>query len=214
VFAYAVAIAVAFVVVFATDGSYTRLADLRFRRVWLFVTGIALQIGLDVVSLPRERFDDVGIAVLLVSYVALLGFCASNLSIRGIPVIAIGIALNAVVIALNLGMPFRVDRVAGIEAETTVKHQPNGPDDVLRILSDQIVLDRPVSAAISVGDIVLAVGIVDLAYAGSRRRRAGRVVDLSAAEAAEPTRVVDLVEPQPTRVVETARSSASNTRRS
>ena len=72
--AYVVAIVVAIVVVPLTNGSVTRLAEVRFRRAWLLVPGLGLQVLLEVVELAPARYDDVGVAILLVSYVALLGF--------------------------------------------------------------------------------------------------------------------------------------------
>jgi len=209
VLAYLVAIVVAIVVIPLTNGSLTRLAAVRFRRAWLLAVGLALQILLEVIDLAPARYDDVGVAILLLSYAALLGFCAGNLRIRGIELIGLGIALNAIVIALNLGMPYKV--ADGLPRETTVKHRPTRDSDIAVVLSDQIVFGDPVHAAISIGDIVLAAGIVELAYFGSRRphrRGRGRTIDLTAAD------VVDLREGQPTGAAPTTRSKASNTRRS
>ena len=208
VLAYVIAIVVAIIVIPVTNGSITRLAEVRFRRVWLLVVGLALQLVVDVVDLPRARYEDLGVAILLASYLALLGFCASNLRTRGIELIGIGIALNAVVIALNLGMPYKV--ADGIPRETTVKHRPTRSTDVAVFLSDQIVIGDPFDAAISIGDIVLGVGIVELAYFGSRRpRRRGRgaVIDLTAGDE------IDLRDAQAGAAV-TTRSKASSTRRS
>jgi hypothetical protein len=210
VLAYVVAIVVAIVVVAVTNGSITRLAEVRFRRAWLLVLGLVLQVVLDFADLPKARYEDVGVAILLASYLALLGFCASNLRTRGMELIGLGIALNATVIALNLGMPYRV--ADGLPRETTVKHRPTRDDDVAVFLSDQIVIGDPLDAAISVGDIVLALGIVELAYVGSRRPRrrgsAHRVVDLT------PGDEIDLRDRQPAGVTATTRSKASSTRRS
>jgi Family of unknown function (DUF5317) len=209
VLAYLIAIAVAIAVVVVTNGSVTRLTAVRFRRVWMLIAGLALQVAIEMVDIPRARYEDLGVAILLASYVALLGFCASNLRIRGIELIGIGIALNAIVIALNLGMPYKV--ADGLPRETTVKHRPTRSTDVAVFLSDQIVIGGPVVAAISVGDIVLAVGIVELAYFGSRRpRRRGttRVIDLTEAD------TIDLRAVQPTGAAVTTRSKASSTRRS
>ena len=206
--AYVVAIVVAIIVIPVTNGSITRLAEVRFRRVWLLIVGLALQVLVVLVDIPRARYEDLGVAMLLASYVALLGFCASNLRTRGIELIGVGIALNALVIALNLGMPYKV--ADGIPRETTVKHRPTRSTDVAVFLSDQIVIGDPFDAAISIGDIVLAVGIVELAYFGSRRprRRGSRaVIDLTAADE------IDLREGQAGAAV-TTRSKASSTRRS
>src|SRR3954451_14829438 len=128
VLAYLVAIVVAIVVVALTNGSVSQLAEVRFRRVWLLGAGLGLQILLEVIELAPARYDDVGVAILLVSYVALLGFCASNLRTRGIELIGVGIALNALVIALNLGMPYKV--ADGLPRETTAKHRPTRSSDI------------------------------------------------------------------------------------
>jgi Family of unknown function (DUF5317) len=217
--AYAVALAVAVAIVPITGGKFTRLAELEFRRVWLLAGGLAIQIGLEIVHLPRSRYEDLGLALLLLSYTALLGFCASNLRTRGFVLIGIGIALNAFVIALNAGMPYRA--TGELPRETTVKHRPTRDPDLAVVLSDQIVIGGPVRAAISVGDLVLATGIVELAYIGSRRRRRipkrpVRYVDLPALE-----REIDLRDQAgaPTasavdRSADTTRSRAPNTRRS
>ena len=211
VLAYVVAIAVAIAVVPLTRGRFARLAEVRFRRGWLLAVGLGLQILIELVDLAPARYDDIGVAILLLSYVALLGFCASNLRTRGIELIGLGIALNAIVIALNLGMPYKA--VDGIPRETTVKHRPTRHSDVGVFLSDQITFGSPVRAAISGGDIVLATGIVELVYAASRPRRRPsgrrpRVVDLTAADE------IDLRDPQATGTAATTRSKASSTRRS
>ena len=219
--AYVIAIAVAVAVVGLTDGSFTRLTELRFSRAWLLGAGLGIQILLNVIDIPRARLEDVGIALLLLSYVAVLGFVASNIKTRGMAVVGAGIALNAAVIALNLGMPYHV--VDGIPRETTIKHRPERASDVLPILSDRFAYGSPLRAAISIGDLVLFVGLVDVAYANSRRqtRRPVRIpkryVDLPALERET---VIDLNGPQPADTsgvatpAPTTRSSASSTRES
>ncbi len=212
VLVYAVALLFAVAVVILTDGTFARLADLSFERVWLLAVGLGLQIVVDVIDLPPSRYDDVGLAILLLSYVAVLGFIASNIRTRGILVMGIGIALNAFVIALNAGMPYHV--VDGLPRETTVKHRPERGSDVLPVLSDRFATGSPFRAAISIGDLVLFAGIVELAYAGSRRARRSprirstppRYVDLPAEE--QSGGVIDLREPQ---AEATTRSSATST---
>ncbi len=217
---YLVVLVLAVGVVKVTDGTYLRLAETRFSRGWLLAVGLGIQILLAALDLPTARIKDAGIAALLLSYVAILGFCAANLRTRGIAVIGLGIALNAAVIALNLGMPYTV--ADGLPRETTIKHRPERKTDILPVLSDRFAYGSPLNAAISIGDLVLGVGIVELAYANSRRvrRRRGadgaRFVDLPAIERGQ---VIDVREPQtdgaPTgdsADVTTTASSASSTR--
>ena len=78
---------------------------------------------------------------------------------------------------MTVGMPTRAvgldDQGRRVEQpiEQTVKHRPKSPDDLLGFLGDEILLPRPFDALISVGDIVLAIGVCELAYFGSRPRR-------------------------------------------
>ena len=220
VLAYVIVIVLAIAVVKITDGTFTRLAEVRFARTWLLAVGLGLQVALPLIDVPQARLRDLGVGILLASYVAVLGFCVSNIRTRGIALIGLGIALNAGVIALNLGMPYKV--VDGIPRETTIKHRPERATDILPVLSDRLAYGSPLNAAISIGDLVLFAGIVELAYANSRRVRhrtlptPKRYVDLPAIER---EREIDLRESQPEDApavaparVPTRRSSTSKTR--
>ena len=172
-------IALAIIVIVATKGSFERLGRLRFRVMWLLFVGLAIQIVLEVVEFPKDRIEDVGFAILLCSYVAILGFCFVNRSVRGMTLIAIGVALNVLVIALNQGMPTKDDvrerdgRQVHVPIEQTVKHRPEADDDLLGFLGDVITAPRFPNQQFSIGDIVMGLGIVDLCFEGSRvpRRR-------------------------------------------
>jgi hypothetical protein len=170
-------IGVAALVVVVTRGSWRRLAHLPIQGSLLFVAGVLLQGVLEVVTFAPNRIETTGYALLMLSYVFLLAFCLVNLPLRGMGLIAIGIGLNALVIGLNVGMP---TRPVGLDAhgnriekpiEQTVKHRPESADDLLGFLGDKILLPRPFDALISVGDIVLIVGVAELVYFGSRQRR-------------------------------------------
>ena len=169
---YPIAILLAILIVPLTGGKFRQLGNIRLKRVYLLFAGLGLQILVEVIDLPRARFDDVGLAILLASYVLIIGFGLSNLLLTGMGVITIGIAMNAFVIALNQGMPYRV--ADGEKAETTVKHRPERDDDILPQLGDHIVLGSPVNASMSFGDLVIAVGLVDLTFRASRRPRRSR----------------------------------------
>jgi hypothetical protein len=172
-------IALAVIVVVATKGSFERLGRIRFRMFWLLFVGLAIQIVLEVVTFPKDRIEDVGFAILLVSYVAILAFCFVNRRVRGMTIIAIGVALNVLVIALNQGMPTKDDvrtrngREVHVPIEQTVKHRPEEDDDLLVFLGDVITAPGFPNQQFSIGDIVMGIGIVDLCYEGSRvpRRR-------------------------------------------
>lgn len=156
---------------FATHGQLSRITELPFKRLVLLFLGVAIQAGLEWITLPSGRGDYLGAGLLILSYVMLLGFCAANLRIDGMLVIAVGIALNALVISLNLGMPYQAP--VGHAAVETVKHRPERSDDIATILSDQIVIP-PLRTSISFGDIIIAVGLIEMCYRGSRRQMRSR----------------------------------------
>lgn len=163
----AITLLLALGIAFATHGDISRITELPFKRLALLFIGVAIQAGLEWITLPSGRGDYLGSGLLIFSYLMLLGFCASNLRIDGILVITVGIALNALVISLNLGMPYQAP--AGRTAVETVKHRPERSDDIATILSDQIVLP-PIRTSISFGDLIIAVGLIDTCYRGSRRQ--------------------------------------------
>lgn len=165
----------ALLLVLATRGSLARLGRLPLRALDMLFAGLALQVLLQVVHIPQARVDDVGFGLLLASYALILTFCLGNLHVRGMTIVLLGVALNAVVIALNQGMPangptrrtadgHRISRVI-----TNVKHRPERPDDLLTPLDDRIMLPRPSHDLLSFGDLVLVAGLLDVCYWGSRR---------------------------------------------
>ena len=167
------------VVVVATKGSFGRLGALHFSVLWLLYLGLAIQIVLEVVDFPKDRVENLGFAMLLLSYVAILGFCVANRNLKGMLIITVGVALNVLVITLNQGMPTKDDvhdrngREVHVPIEQTVKHRPEDNDTVLSFLGDVISAPGFPNQQFSVGDIVIALGIVDLCFEGSRvpRRR-------------------------------------------
>jgi hypothetical protein len=170
-----VALLLALVIVPLTGGSFRRLAKLEFDAPGLLFTGLAIQIVVEFTPLvPESRADDVGFALLLASYVLILSFGLLNLRITGMSIIVIGISLNVLVISLNQGMPYRV--TAGDGRETSAKHRPERHDDMLKVLDDRIIIPGPLEETASFGDLILALGIINVAYRGSRRvRRTARV---------------------------------------
>jgi hypothetical protein len=182
-----------------TRGSYSRLLSTRWHFGPILFAGLAIQIVLEYVTIPREHWHDLGFGLLVASYVLILAFAARNLVIRGMGIVFIGIACNALVITLNQGMPFKVpvEWQGKSWVEPTVKHHPQQSDDKLKFLSDIIVLKEPYDSVVSFGDLILLVGLCDVAYNASRKpkRRGSRSprtstpsidVDVTHYESADP----------------------------
>jgi hypothetical protein len=176
VLVYAIAIVVALAIPLATRGSYGRLLAVRWRYGSVLFLGLAIQIALEFVTIPREHWHDVGFGLLVASYVLILAFAARNLVIRGMGIVFIGIACNALVITVNQGMPFKVPVEWRNESWTkpTVKHHLQQSGDKLRFLSDIIVVKEPFDSVLSFGDLILAVGLCDVAYNVSRKPKRRR----------------------------------------
>jgi hypothetical protein len=163
-------------IVVTTKGSFRRLGRVQFRSLGLLFAAMAIQIALEYVDFPKDRIDDLGLAILLSSYVLIFAFCYANRSLQGMWIIAIGVALNVLVISLNQGMPASDDvvrrggRDVHVPIERTVKHKPESNDDLLPFLGDVFSLPGD-NAVFSIGDIVLGLGIVDICFEASRKPR-------------------------------------------
>jgi Family of unknown function (DUF5317) len=100
-----IAVGVALVLPLFTRGSYTRLVMTSWQWSPLLFAGLGLQLALEFLPIPKSRWDDVGFALLMASYVLIIAFCARNLLLRGMVIVLIGVSCNAFVIGLNHGMP-------------------------------------------------------------------------------------------------------------
>jgi hypothetical protein len=165
-----IAAAAALLIPLLTRGSYKRLFDTKFRWPWVLVASLAIQLGLEFFTLPHRYWDNVGYGLLVLSNVLLLVFAARNVVLRGMSIVFIGIACNALVITLNHGMPvkFPPDWKNESWAEATVKHHPQKDGEKLLGLSDIIIVRHPINNILSFGDLILAVGLCDVSYNASR----------------------------------------------
>jgi Family of unknown function (DUF5317) len=164
------------IIIVVTRGSLFQLTRLKVDCIWLLGSGLVIQIALEIVTFPKAQIDTVGFGLLMASYVLILTFCLLNFSVKGFGVIAIGIAMNTLVIGLNRSMPTipvgsdahgnRIEK----PIELTVKHRQERRGDLLKVLDDRIVLPRPFDTVVSFGDLVMAAGICELSYYASRRR--------------------------------------------
>ena len=170
-----IAAVAALLIPLVTLGSYKRLIETKFHWSWVLPAGLAIQLGLEYYSLPRRYWDNLGYGLLVGSYVLILAFAARNVLLRGMSIVLIGIACNAAVITLNIGMPVKVRPAWRTEswAKATVKHHPRTHGEKLLFLSDIIILRHPYDTVMSFGDLILVIGLCDVSYNASRdpRRR-------------------------------------------
>jgi hypothetical protein len=152
-------VAVATVAGLLAGGTLRGFPFVRLRGAWLALAGVVLQF------LPAE--GTLGIALLFGSFAVLLAFAAFNLRAPGFALILVGLALNALVIVANNGMPVtRHALVASNQSATLAdlianggsKHHLARDGTVLQPLADVIALGSPIDQAISVGDVCVQLG--------------------------------------------------------
>jgi hypothetical protein len=168
-----ITLAVTFAVGYATGGRLSNLASLRIRWAPLAIVGLVMQM-----INPPGRWP---LAMLLGSFVLLAVFALVNIRTPGFGLIAIGVAMNFLVIGANAGMPVsaqalvasgQTDTVMDLtnDADSYVKHHLADEGDVVLFLGDVIALPSPISQAISLGDIFTYGGVAVVIISGMRRR--------------------------------------------
>lgn len=160
-----VAVVVGIALGLLTGGRLHHLGERSFHAVPLLAGGVGLQ-------LLSGFLADIGVALVLLSYVLLLAFCALNLRLVGMGVVLAGLALNSLVIAVNGGMPVRRSAVvaAGIanaddipEIRLKGKRHFEDDDDRLMFLAD--IIPVPVlQEVLSIGDVAMSVGVADVLF--------------------------------------------------
>jgi hypothetical protein len=164
----------------ALGGSVRGLVRLRFLWWPLAFVGLALQL-VPVPSMEGQIDHWLAVALLILSYVVLLVFVAVNFRLPGFPLIAVGFALNVLVISVNGGMPVSdsaLRQVHGrgyeenrqeLERRGGAKHHLERPDDLLMPLADVIPIGAPVRQVVSVGDLMFLGGITWMIAAAAKR---------------------------------------------
>lgn len=147
-----------------TGGRLRNILATELRWPGTLFAALGIQLVLELLNPVRGTPGRLGSAALVGSYVLLVAFCAANLRIRGLAVVAVGIALNGAVITADRGMPIRAPRAS---VPTTVKHHAERPSDRLTVLGDIILLPA-LRQALSFGDLIMLVGLVDVLFHCSR----------------------------------------------
>jgi len=160
-------------------GRLSRLADIRPKAVWAVLLAAAIQVGITQITAGSHALH-VGLHVL--SYVLDAYFLFANRRLAGVPVVAIGAALNVLAITANGGvMPANAGalRIAGIAERAGFDNSAPLSHAHLAFLGDVIPVPGPwpIGNVLSVGDLIIVVGafVVLHCACGSRivsRRRA------------------------------------------
>lgn len=183
----------AVVVSLIRGGRPGRIADADLQRSWLLFSGLALQVAIDVLTSRGVLAPTAGYAAVALSQVLVLAWVATNWWRPGMLLVFLGLALNATVMAANGGMPVDLDaiRALGFQDPEVVVGKHVIMTDATRLpwLADVLALPV-VRTVISVGDLVLAAGLVPLmhhlmTYRPPHERRGGRRVSHDDVETAE-----------------------------
>jgi hypothetical protein len=181
----------------ALGGSMRNLAEARLRWWPLAIAGLVLQV-IPVPSRAGQVDHWVAVGLLIASYVVLLAFVAANIRLPGFAVIAVGFALNALVIGVNGGMPVKdqaLRQAAGSRYEQSrqrlvekggLKHHLARSDDVLLPLSDVVGIGAPVGNVFSPGDLLSYAGVAWALAELTRRPRDPRRESANASVTREP----------------------------
>ena len=160
-----VVVAGAVLVAYLRGGRLHRIADADLRGVWLLFVGLVLQIAVDVAAARDIIGETLGYLGLLASQLVVAAWAAWNWWRPGMALIVLGLLLNALVIGANGAMPVDLDAVAelGGQGVPLGKHEALDDDTRFGFLGDVIPLP-PLRTIISIGDIVLAAGLVALVH--------------------------------------------------
>jgi hypothetical protein len=153
-------------------GRLASLGDVHLRWWGALAAGVGLQLLAGPVGLGGRP----GTTAVVGSYFCLLAFALANRALPVMPVVVVGVLLNATVIIVNGGMPVRADAVAAVgldpdeldAADLGAKRHLEGPDDRLTFLGDVVPI-RPLGEVVSAGDLVLAAGVAGMLFRLLRR---------------------------------------------
>jgi hypothetical protein len=148
-------------------GRLSRIAEADLRWSWLLFAGLGLQIVVDQVTGRGPLAPGQGYGLLLASQLLVLGWVVVNRWRPGMLLILVGLVLNAVVIGANGAMPVAPEAIADIGlAGAQVppgKHELLTEATRLKFLADIYPLP-PLRTIVSIGDVVLAAGLIPLIH--------------------------------------------------
>jgi len=150
-------------------GRLRNLAEKPLRASWLLFAGVAIQVGVDLAA-ARGLLPDAGWSgwtLLVSSQLLVVAFLVANRRLAGVWLVAAGLLLNVAVIAANRAMPVDPAAIAalgldGVEVAPG-KHTLLTDGTLLPWLADIIPVPW-LRSIVSVGDLVLAAGLLPLTH--------------------------------------------------
>jgi hypothetical protein len=137
------------------------------RTVWLGLACLAVQALVVVLPLRAVGLPPVlGAVLLLAAMATLLGVARPNARLPGVPLLALGLLLNLLVVVANLGMPVRAETLerAGIAVEQPAPDRPDAKHVLdrggarLGLLGDRLAV-RPLRTVTAYGTVIELAGL-------------------------------------------------------
>jgi hypothetical protein len=154
---------------YARGGRLHRLTHAPLRWSWLLLVGLGLQVLVDL-AVGRQLVGDAswpGAALLFTSQALVLLWVLRNWQLPGMVLIGLGLLLNMLVVTANGAMPVDPDAIRALGGNPALlepgKHTLMTADTRLPWLADIWALP-PLRSIISVGDVVLAAGLLPLVH--------------------------------------------------
>ena len=144
-------------------GRLGALVEVRLRHVWAIFAALGLEVA--AMELPGLS-EGLRAALMLVAYPVGAVFLAANWRLPGMPLVALGAALNLLAIGVNAGvMPASPSALAGAGLPVNEPGFQNStalPQPRLALLGDVFYIPAswPLSNVFSVGDVLIALGMV------------------------------------------------------
>lgn len=146
----------------ARGGTLGHLRDHGIKAAWLAVGCLAVQASVVVLPVPGLG----GVVLLVAALATLLGIARTNARLAGVPLLALGLILNLVVVLANVGMPVRAETLerAGIGVEQPVPDRPDAKHVLERggtrlgLLGDRLAV-RPLRTVTSYGTVIELAGL-------------------------------------------------------
>jgi len=154
-----IAFAAGFVLALVLGGRFANLKGRSLRFWFLLPLGLGVELAAIGSAGPTWPF-----VLVLLSFTCLFAFAVANLGVTGFWMIALGLFLNALAVGLNHGMPIGQKALAHTGNNSSVYvalHHGQRSSDKLLILGDVVPIS-PIGEVVTFGDLILAVGLVDV----------------------------------------------------